>query len=103
METLLLVLVVAIITVVVVAMIRNSKKKKPTPSPSPIPTQQPPAYRSFLQNVETVIRNNLTQEDLDTFFNGEGIKSQYEQYQFVSGFMADFNALLAKYNVDFPY
>ena len=102
-ETILLIAVVAIIAGVIVAMVVKSikKKNKPTPSPTPIPTQRPPKYTGFLNNVETVIRNNLSEDELKIFF--ESIKEQYVLYRSEPGFIRAFDTLLAKYNVTNPF
>ena len=100
-ETILLIAVVAIIVGVLVALIVKSVKKKPKPTPTPIPTQRPPRYEGFLQNVETVIRNNLSEDDLKNYF--DSVKGQYEQFKNEYGFYSAWNSLLAKYNVANPF
>jgi hypothetical protein len=101
MEKVLLVIVVAVIVTVLVVMLVKKFKKKPTPTPTPKPSPRPPEYLHFLDNVETVIRNNLSEEELATYF--ASVKSQFEQYQYESGFMSKWTALLAKYNIPHPY
>ena len=99
MEKVLLVVVIAVIVTVLVVMIVKSKKKRITPTP--VPTQNVPNYLGFLNNVETVIRNDLSKKKLATYFSS--IKSEFEKYKYESGFMPKWTELLAKYNVPNPY
>ena len=101
METILLVVVVAILVTVVVVMLVKKFKKKPSPTPTPIPTQKPPIYLGFLSNVEAVIRNNLSEDELKTYF--ASVKGEYEKYKNEHGFYLAWNTLLSKYNVPNPY
>jgi len=103
MGTIMLIVVVGLLVGLIVAMLIKKFKKKPTPtpSPSPIPTQRPPRYQGFLNNVETVIRNNLPEEELKIFF--DSMKAEFDIYIQMPGFRVDFNKLLAKYNIPYPY
>jgi len=101
-QTILLIVVVAFLVTLVVVMIVKQLKKKPTPTPTPIPTQEPPRYLGFLNNIETAIRNNLSEEELKTFF--QSFDSQINDiYMKMDGFDRDFRALLSKYNIPYPY
>jgi hypothetical protein len=102
--TILLIVVVAFLVTLIVVMVVKQLKKKPTPTPTPtpIPTQDLPRYLGFLQNVETAIRNDLSEEDLKHFFD----VFEYEIndiYMKMDGFDRDFRALLSKYNIPYPY
>jgi len=101
MEKIMLIVVVCVLVAVVVAMLIKKFKKKPTPTPTPIPTQRPPKYTGFLNNVETVIRNNLSEDELKNYF--DSVKGQYEQFKNEYGFYSAWNSLLAKYNVANPF
>ena len=101
MEKIMLIVVVCVLVAVVVAMLIKKFKKKPTPTPTPIPTQRPPKYTGFLNNFETVIRNNLSEDELKNYF--DSVKGQYEQFKNEYGFYSAWNSLLAKYNVANPF
>ncbi len=102
MKTILLIVVVAFLVTLIVVMILKKIKKKPTPTPTPRPTQGPPRYLGFLQNIETAIRNNLSEEELKIFF--ESFDTEINDiYMKMDGFNKDFRALLSKYNIPYPY
>ena len=96
----LLIVIVAFLVTLVVVLIVKSIKKKPTPTPTPVPnpTSPVPVYEHFLHSVETVIRNNLSEEELAIYMNS--IATQIQSYWNVPGFRNDFNGLLAKYGID---
>ena len=99
-QTILLIVVAAFLATLIVVMIVKSIKKKPTPTPTPNPnpTSPVPVYEHFLHSVETVIRNNLSEEELAIYFNS--VATQIQSYSSVPGFRNDFNELLAKYGID---
>jgi hypothetical protein len=99
MEILILILVLAVIIGIVILMMVNIVKKDPAPTPKP---PHVPSYLGFLNNVETVIRNPLSDEELNTYF--ESIKLEYERYRSAEpDIVFDFNKLLTKYNIPYPY
>ena len=100
--TILLIVVVTFFVGLIGVMIYNALKKKPTPTPTPIPTQEPPEYLGFLQNVETAIRNNLSEEELKNFFESFNYEIN-DIYMKMPGFDKDFRDLLSKYNIPYPY
>ena len=101
MEVLFILIGVVALVVGILVFRKKKKKPEPSPTPSPAPTQRPPSYTYFLQNVETVIRNNLSEGELASYF--ASIKNQYESHKYESGFIPKFNELLAKYSIPFPY
>ena len=101
-QTILLIVVVAFLVTLIVVMILKQIKKKPTPTPTPRPTQEPPRYLGFLQNVETAIRNNLSEEELKHFFDVFGPEIN-DIYMKMDGFDKAFRDLLSKYNIPYPY
>lgn len=101
MGTILLIVVVGILVGLIVLMVVKSLKKTPTPTPTPSP-QTPPRYLGFLQNIETAVRNNLSEEELKIFF--QSIETEINDvYIKMDGFDKDFRALLLKYNIPYPY
>ena len=97
--TIILIVVIAILLgVLVTIIVKSAKKPTPTPTPVPNPTSPVPIYEHFLHQVETVIRNNLSEEELAIYLNS--IASQIQSYSNEPGFTNDFNELLAKYNID---
>jgi len=106
MDYLILIVLGLIILGTIIAYVVKLVKNKPVPNstPTPIPPNptSPPVdphkiYESFLQQVETVIRNNLTEEEVRIYL--KSVDTRIKRYSEEPGFMTDFNKLLEKYNI----
>lgn len=95
-----LIILTTIITYVV-KLVKDKPYTPPTPTPIP-PTPTSPVddhkiYESFLRQVETVLRNNLTEDEVRIYL--KSIDVRVVRYAEEPGFMSDFNKLLEKYNI----
>lgn len=97
METVIFIVVLLVIFTILGYMVFKKKKKYPYTPPKP---GKPKYYLSFLQDTETVLRSNISKDELDIYF--DRVKPHIEIYMDDHRFEADFNMLLAKYGIPTP-
>ena len=74
---------------------RKLKKTKPVVDPIPEPTIK--HYQAFLNNMETVLKADLSDQKMETYF--KITKGEVEYHMNEAGFEADYTALLKKYGI----
>ena len=92
-----LLIVVGLSLIGLIISLALKRRNKARPQPKPRPTSEEPVYEHYLHSVETVIRNNLSEEKLLIYLESQ--RSEIEKYSKEQGFAEAFKKLFEKYNV----